>query len=73
MFEVSSRLDIYLEVLEKINNVIFIFIFVVSKNWKGKNRESGGYYKNIVGMGKEEKLFLLFYFRFLSIDFVLFF
>lgn len=72
MPEASSRLDIHLEASEKINNVMFISTFAVSKNWKGKNRESGGYYKNTVGMGKEEKLFLLLHPRSLSIDLALF-
>lgn len=34
MAEASSRLDINLEASGKINNVMFISIFEVSKNWK---------------------------------------
>lgn len=42
MAEASSRLDINLEASGKINSVIFISIFEVSKNWKRKELEEVG-------------------------------
>lgn len=69
MAEASSGLDINLEASGKINSVMFISIFEVSENWKGKNwkrwvvgrilQKHNGYERRVAFVSKEEKLILL--------------